>query len=79
MAVRKKPDGGIEAPKPLIYGTAFPVLPGVFVTAGHVATDAETDGIPGLVQVKSDRSVKAFEITEFEVFQGIDLVPTCQV
>ena len=73
VAVRKKPEGGIEAPKPLIYGTAFPVLPGLFVTAGHVATDAEGDGIPGLVQITNDRSVKAFEITQFEVFQGIDL------
>ena len=41
VAVRQKPGGGIEAPKPLIYGTAFPVLPGLFVTAGHVATDTE--------------------------------------
>lgn len=73
VAVRKKPDGGIEAPKPLIYGTAFPVFPGLFVTAGHVANDAEVDGIPGLVQVTTDRDIKVSEITRFEVFSGIDL------
>lgn len=73
VAVHKKPDGGIETPRPLIYGTAFPVLPGLFVTAGHVANDAESDGIPGLVQVTPNRDVKVSEITRFEVFTGIDL------
>jgi trypsin-like peptidase len=73
VAVRRKADGGIEAPKPLIYGTAFPILPGLFVTAGHVANDVQVDGIPGLVQVTSGRNIKVSEITQLEVFSGIDL------
>ncbi len=73
VAVREKPGGGVEAPKPVIYGTAFPVLPGLFATAGHVATDVRADGPPGLVQITEHREIRASEITGFEVFDGIDL------
>jgi hypothetical protein len=73
VAVSQKPDGGVEALKPVIYGTAFPILPGLFVTAGHVASDVRVDGIPGLVQITEQREVKVSEITRFEVFTGIDL------
>jgi hypothetical protein len=46
LAAKHKPDGGIEAPKPMIYGTAFPILAGLFLTASHVFQAAEADGIP---------------------------------
>lgn len=73
VAVRRNDDGSLETPKPVIYGTAFPILPGVFVTAGHVATDACADGIPALVRRAPDGQVKVFQVTQYEVFAPTDL------
>ena len=53
VAATKTASGQVEAPKPLIYGTAFPILPGLFVTAGHSARDARADGLLGLVRLNS--------------------------
>jgi hypothetical protein len=73
VAVRRNDDGGLEAPKPVIYGTAFPILPGTFVTAGHVARDARADGIPALARRAPDGQVKVFEVIAYEVFAPTDL------
>jgi len=48
FAYHKKPDGSLENPKPIIYGTAFPIAPGLFATAAHVVNDAKGDGTIGL-------------------------------
>ena len=41
-----------ESVKPFIYGTAFPILPGLFATAGHVLEDAAADGVPILAHIR---------------------------
>lgn len=73
VAVQRKPDGGLEVPKPIIYGTAFPVLPGLFVTAGHVADDAHSDGMLGLARIGPDGDIKVSSVPDCEVFSGVDV------
>ncbi len=73
VAVKKKADGGLEAPKALVYGTAFPILPGLFVTAGHVFNAVQADGIPALGNMGEGGALKVSEITDAEVFSDIDL------
>jgi hypothetical protein len=73
VAVKRKPDGGLESPKPVIYGTAFPVAPGVFITAGHVADDARADGMIGLVHIGPEGGLRVSSVPDCEVFSGIDL------
>ena len=73
VAVQRKPDGGFEVPKPIIYGTAFPVLPGLLVTAGHVADHAHTDGMIGLVRIGPDGQIKVSAVRDCEVFSSIDV------
>jgi hypothetical protein len=66
-------EGGLSARKPLAYGTAFPVLPGVFVTAAHVISDARADGALSLSWMTPDRDVKVFPIVDCERFSPVDL------
>jgi hypothetical protein len=73
MAAVKAPSGGLETPKPLAYGTAFPVAPGVFLTAAHVIKDARVDGIPGLSVMKPGEQAFAHDIVEYELVDAIDL------
>ena len=73
VAVRRKPDGGLESPRPVIYGTAFPIAPGLFVTAGHVADDARADGMIGLAHIGPEGGVRVSSVPDCEVFSGIDL------
>lgn len=73
VAVRRKPDGGLESPRPVIYGTAFPIAPGLFVTAGHVADDARADGMIGLAHIGPEGGVRVSSVPDYEVFSGIDL------
>ena len=73
VAATKTASGQVEAPKPLIYGTAFPILPGLFVTAGHSAKDAKADGLLGLVRLNSSGDVVVSAVTRCEVFDAIDL------
>ena len=48
FAYQRRENGSLETPKPVIYGTAFPIAPGLFATAGHVVRDADADGRVGL-------------------------------
>lgn len=74
LAAVRKADGGIQAPKPTIYGTAFPVLPGLFLTAGHVLKAVEADGIAALGYLPADGSaIKASSIEAGEHFTPYDL------
>jgi len=71
-AVRNS-SGGLETPKPMAYGTAFPVAPGLFLTAGHVIKDAKADGIPGLALVRPGQKMFAHEIIDYELVDAVDL------
>jgi hypothetical protein len=75
LSAKKKNDGGIEATKPLIYGTAFPILnQRVFVTAGHVLKSALADGTPCLGHLPEDGStIKASSFDDWELFDAYDL------
>jgi hypothetical protein len=73
VAGRPNSDGGLSLTKAYVYGTAFPILPGLFVTAGHVAQDAEGDGTPALGWMGPEGEIKAFAIAESEQFKGLDL------
>ena len=58
---------------PVIYGTAFPIAPGIFVSAAHVFEDAHADGrAVALVQGHPERT-RIHVVTDTEVFRGIDL------
>lgn len=60
-------------PKPVIYGTAFPIAPGIFATAGHVVTDAMSDGVLGLTVVTGPGdSVEHYACPDVEVVVEID-------
>ena len=56
LAARRTDSGGLETPRPVIYGTAFPIAAGIFATALHVIQAARVDGIPGLSVVQPGRS-----------------------
>ena len=73
FAVERKADKSLEATSPAVYGTTFPILPGVFVTAGHVITDASADGIPAIGRMAPDGGVRISQITDHEVFTPLDL------
>ena len=61
-----------EAPpaKPYVYGTAFPILPGVLVTAAHVVKAATADGELGVAMYGaagmhvSGRAVDGYDLAE---------------
>jgi hypothetical protein len=72
-----KPDavGGIQTQKPIAYGTAFPIAPGVFATAAHVVHDADVDGEPVLAVVSGagGTKIRPYRIEQFEQVKAIDL------
>ena len=73
FAYIEKPGGGIETPKPIIYGTAFPVAPGIFATAGQVIKAAAADGKPGLTYVNPGAEIPLHQIKTYELVEAIDL------
>lgn len=74
FAYRHVGGGGIETPKPVIYGTAFPIAPGIFATAAHVIANASADGTPGLSHVSGPgQRVLHYPIESHELCMPIDL------
>jgi hypothetical protein len=70
----RRDGGGIETPKPLVYGTAFPIASGVFATAAHVMTAAKADGTPGLsYMTAAGDNMMLHEIKDYEIVSAIDL------
>jgi hypothetical protein len=66
--------GAYETKKPIIYGTAFPVGDGLFVTADHVVKDAAADGALALsVLSGAGRMIQPFLADYIERVAGIDL------
>ena len=58
---------------PVVYGTAFAIAPGIFVTAAHVLDDARADSKDvAFARVRPD-GVRVYLATDAEVFRGIDL------
>lgn len=74
FAYIRKPDGSIETPSAVIYGTAFPIASGIFATAAHVIEAAAADGTPGLsyVSAAADKMVH-YPIQSHQLYLAIDL------
>jgi len=67
-------DGSLQTPKPLVYGTAFPLAPGLFATAAHVIEAAAADGTPGLSYVSSAADPMVhYAVKSYELVKAIDL------
>lgn len=67
-------DGNVRTPKPIVYGTAFPVGPGLFATAAHVVDGAQADGIVGLSHITvAGASAPVHEVQAIEKCDAIDL------
>jgi hypothetical protein len=73
LSVEVHSDGSVRTRKPIVYGTAFPIAPGLFVTAGHVLRDANSDGEPVLSVVVPGEPMRPFRVGMYEVFESIDL------
>lgn len=74
FALKRDADGA-QTTSPVIYGTAFPIAPGVFLSAGHVLRDASADGVPVLSRIPSPSGPRLFQPfrLQFNIFTGIDL------
>ena len=73
LAYEQDPDGGIQTPRPVIYGTAFPVAAGLFATAAHVVRSAKAGGTPGLsLCAGPGAAFQLHEIVEYEAVSAID-------
>jgi len=67
-------DGSLQTPKPLVYGTAFPLAPGLFATAAHAIEAAAADGTPGLSDVSNaDDPMVHYAVKSYELVKAIDL------
>jgi hypothetical protein len=65
---------------PVIYGTAFCIGPGIFLTAGHVARSAQGGGEPGLVVLGENEPVSVRRVLDCEVIDSHDVaVLTCKM
>jgi len=78
VAGRPAADGSaFDLASPVFFGTAFPVLPGVFVTAAHVVNAAQaTGGSLALFRSGPGEPVRPMPIQmvdDVEVFEGLDL------
>lgn len=63
-----------EAVKPLVYGTAFCVGDGVFLTAGHVLQNVQSDGgIVTLLDLTDERGASPRYAADTEVIEGCDV------
>lgn len=66
-------DEGDEVARPLVFGTAFCVGPGIFVTAGHVIADAVAVGKPAIgVQVQENR-IRPARAVMHEILDAFDV------
>jgi hypothetical protein len=70
-----------QAVKPLVYGTAFCVGDGVFLTAGHVIHNVQSDGgAVTLLDLTNDRGAVGHFATDVETVAGCDLgIVACDV
>jgi hypothetical protein len=60
---------------PIVYGTAFPLLPGLLATAGHVLKAAASDGKPAAVRLEVTEKGVGFDVRQlsaWEIFDDID-------
>ena len=73
LAHRRTADASPEAPKPIIYGTAFPIAPAIFATAGHVLQAAAGDGEPSLSMMTGPgAAVRIYSAEQYEIFPEWD-------
>jgi hypothetical protein len=70
-----------ELAQPVIFGTAFCLGPGIFLTAGHVARSAQCgDGQPALVVLGEDEPVSVRRVQKVEVIDSHDVaVLACKI
>lgn len=74
MFALKRDSKKIETAAPVVYGTAFPIAPGLFATAAHVWTAAQSDGIPILSRIPRNLGpLVPLRINAAEVVPAIDL------
>ena len=73
IAYKAASDGSGETPKPVIYGTAFPIAPGLLATAAHVLMAASADGTPGLMLIRAGKKILHCPIRSYELIDPIDL------
>src|SRR5262252_698395 len=79
IAVKRGADGSVHSPRPIVYGTAFPIAEGLFVTAGHVVRDAQSDGELALSVVVPGQGLRPFRAGLIEMFDPLDLaLITCK-
>src|SRR5437867_6965427 len=63
-----------EAVKPLVYGTAFCIGDSVFLTAGHVIQNVQSDGgTVTLLDLTDERGAMPRDAEDTEVIEGCDL------
>jgi Trypsin-like peptidase domain len=63
-----------ETSRPIVYGTAFPIGPGVLLTAGHVWEAAFADGIPILSKIPvPGGTFRPLQVDDAELFRTIDV------
>lgn len=66
----------LQVNKPVVFGTAFPIAPGLFMTANHVLTDAladaGTDGVVALFR-KGPTQIESGPVTQHEAIPSLDL------
>lgn len=71
-----RPGDALEVAKPVVYGTAFSVRSGIFLTAGHVLRDALKDagpnGVIGLFR-KGPKEIESGPVVRTDYHPGIDL------
>lgn len=74
--VAARADGPSEGPFPaaqdIIFGTAFAITDQLFLTAGHVVTNAASVGVPCLGRLAVGKELYE-RIEDFELFKGIDV------
>lgn len=73
-AVKADEPGQLATPQ--FFGTAFAISPGVFLTAAHVARNAQAAGIPVLCgpRDQDEAPLGAAQIEEIEFFDAVDVV-----
>jgi hypothetical protein len=73
LAVRRRLDGTAYSPHAIVYGTAFPIGRGLFVTAAHVLAGASGDGQPALGVIVAGQPVRPYRVSLGEQFDAVDL------
>lgn len=67
--------GGLSATRPVVYGTAFPILPGVLATALHVISSAEANGELAVCRVEGTigaRELRTYRLRSVERYRDVD-------